>query len=108
MAARHRRRKPNKAHTTQVVTAGTTISFEEPKSSRSEPKEPLVMSVVQDINPVKGFTDFLREYAVIGLIIGFVLSTQMTVVVRAVVAGFLDPLTKLLFGTALSDRIFTM
>ena len=101
--ARSRKRRTQK---TQVVTAGTTIKFEEPKSERG--KEPVARVVVQEMNPVTGFVDFLREHAIIGLSIGFIIGTQMAAFVKAFVESFIDPLTKLLFGTALSQRTFTL
>lgn len=105
MATRKRKRS-SKAGKTHVVSAGTTIRFEEPKSDRS--KEPVAKVVVQEINPVSGFTDFLRDHAIIGLSIGFIIGNQMAAFVKVLVESFIDPLTKLLFGTALSQRTFTM
>jgi large-conductance mechanosensitive channel len=101
--ARSRKRRTQK---TQTVTAGTTIKFEEPKSGRG--KQPVAKVVVQEMNPVTGFVDFLREHAIVGLSIGFIIGTQMATFVKVLVQNFIDPLTKLLFGTALSKRSFTL
>lgn len=103
MTARSRKRQVNQ---TQVVTAGTTISFEEPKSNRT--KQPVAKVVVQEINPVSGFVSFLREHAVVGLAIGFVIGLQAQNLVKQLVASFIDPTFNLLFGQALSQRTFTL
>jgi large-conductance mechanosensitive channel len=104
MAARNRKRRTNK---TQVVTAGTTIHFEEPASDRKE-KPGVAKVIVQEMNPVDDFTDFLRKHAIVGLSIAFIIGNQMASFVKVLVENFIDPLTKLLFGTALSQRTFTM
>jgi large-conductance mechanosensitive channel len=101
--ARARQRRTSQTH---VVTAGTTIKFEQPKSGRS--KDGVAKIVVQEINPVSGFVDFLREHAIVGLSIGFILGTQMAAFVKVLVESFIDPLTKLMFGMALSKRTFTL
>jgi large-conductance mechanosensitive channel len=106
----------NKSHESssdsiRVVTTGSNIRFEPAKSSRqakqAKPAKVLV-SVTQDISPVGNFLDFLKQHAVIGLIIGFVLGNQVQTLVKQIVQSFIDPLTQLLFGTALSTRTFTL
>lgn len=55
-----------------------------------------------------GFVNFLRENSVVGLAIGFVAGTQAQAVVKALIADFIDPASKLFFGGAtVSDRTFT-
>lgn len=60
--------------------------------------------------PVGGFVNFLREHAIVGLAVGFMLGTQVQTVVRAFIAGFIDPLFLLAFpgNKSLSDRTFTL
>jgi large-conductance mechanosensitive channel len=60
--------------------------------------------------PVSGFTEFLRERAVVGLAVGFVLGTQVQTVVKQFISSFVDPLFQLLFSgnKALSSRTFTL
>jgi large-conductance mechanosensitive channel len=100
-------RKRKKETDVQQIAAGTTIRFTPPKSRR-QPKPPVVKTVVEEVNPVGGFIEFLREYTVVTLAIGFVIATQVQGLVRQLVADFIDPLSKLFFGTALSDRTFTL
>lgn len=58
--------------------------------------------------PGRGFVGFLRERAVVGLAIGFVVATQMQSVIKQLIASFLDPATKLLFSQKLSEKSFTI
>ena len=104
MAAKSRKRKVRK---TQTVTAGTVIHFEEPSSDR-KPKPGMAKVVVQEYNPVSGFAEFLRNHAIIGLSIGFIIGNQMASFVKILVDNFIDPLTKLFFGTAISRQTVTV
>lgn len=45
---------------------------------------------------VTGFTDFLREQSVVGIGIGIVFGAQVKVVVDAIMAGFVNPITQLM------------
>jgi large-conductance mechanosensitive channel len=55
-----------------------------------------------------GFVNFLRENGVVALAIGFVAGSQAQAVVKALIADFIDPASKLFFGgVKLSDRTFT-
>ncbi len=101
-------KKPSKHASKQVqsLTTGTTIRFEQPKSKR-KPRPNVAVVMAQEMNPVEGFIDFLKHYAVVGLAIGFVIGTQAQVLVKQLVSSFIDPLFKLLFGEALNQRTFT-
>lgn len=59
---------------------------------------------------VLGFVTFLREHAIVGLAVGFVLGTQVQTVVKAFISGFVDPLFMLIVpgNKALSARTFTL
>ena len=58
--------------------------------------------------PIEGFVGFLKEYAVVGLAVGFAVGSQAQLVVKQILATFIDPLFQLLFGKALSTRTFTL
>ena len=55
-----------------------------------------------------GFVTLIRERAVVGLAIGFVIGTQVQTVVKQFITSFVDPLFKLLVpgNTALQDRVW--
>ena len=98
--ARSRKRKANQA---QDVTSGSNLRIEVPKSSR-QPKP----RTVSDVNPVGGFINFLREHTIVTLAVGFAIATQVQAVIKQLISSFIDPLFKLLFGEALSQRTFTL
>lgn len=63
--------------------------------------------VVRD--QVGGFVTFVREHAIVGLAVGFVIGTQAQTVVKQLVTSFIEPAFKLFFGGAkLSERTFTL
>jgi large-conductance mechanosensitive channel len=99
--------RKRKSSTARMVTNGTTVRMENPSSNR-RPKPRATKVVVQQVNPVDGFLGFLRDYAIVGLSIGFIIGNQMSTLVKTLVASFINPLTHLLFGTALSQRTFTL
>lgn len=101
------RKRQNKGPTARAITTGTNFRLQQPKSQR-KPKPSAARAAVRDAHPVGGFADFLREYTVVSLAIGFVIATQVQGLVKQLVAGFVDPSSKLLFGTALSQRTFTL
>ena len=74
-----------------------------------KPRRHRGVAVVLDTDDVlrqqaSGFTNFLREYAVVGLAVGFIAGQQANGVVKQLVASFVDPWVKILFGQDLSTR----
>lgn len=53
---------------------------------------------------VGGFTNFIREYAVVGLAVGFIVGQQANAVMKQLVASFVDPWLHVLFGPDLDKR----
>jgi large conductance mechanosensitive channel len=104
MAAAKRKRN---VHTAHSVTTGSPLRMESPQSSR-QPKQSTAMVVMQEVNPVGGFVNFLRDYAVVGLAVGFVIGLQAQNLVKQLVSSFIDPAFQLVFGQALSQRDFTL
>jgi large conductance mechanosensitive channel len=51
-----------------------------------------------------GFANFLREYAVVGLAIGFLVGQQANAVAKQLVVSFIQPGVQILFGTNWSHR----
>jgi len=51
---------------------------------------------------VHGFANFLREYSVVGLAVGFVAGSQVAAVVKQLLASFFTPAFLLLFGKDLN------
>lgn len=97
-------RSPKPKHP-QVLNPGSVIRMEVPKSSRNQPKAHIIVSAPE---PVSGFKTFLREHAVVALAIGFVVATQIQALAKQLIASFIDPAFKLLFGEKLSQRTATL
>lgn len=55
-----------------------------------------------------GFVNFLREHAIVGLAVGFIVGQQAQGVVKQLIASFIDPAFQLFFGKTLSGRTFTL
>jgi large conductance mechanosensitive channel len=55
-----------------------------------------------------GFVQFLRDYAVVGLAVGFIIGLQAQAVVKQLVSSFIDPLFTLLFGQVLNKERVTL
>lgn len=88
-----------------VLSPGSIVRMETPKSSRGQPKPHIVVSTPESVS---GFKTFLREHAVVALAIGFVVATQIQALAKQLIASFIDPAFKLLFGEKLSLRTFTL
>ena len=71
-----------------------------------------VIDIAPDVfsQPVSGFVMFLREHAIVGLAIGFVIGTQVQAVVKQITDSFINPLFALLFSgnKSLAARTFTL
>jgi len=52
----------------------------------------------------QGFSNFLKDYAVVGLAVAFIVGQQANNVVKQLVASFVDPWVKIIFGQDLSTR----
>jgi large conductance mechanosensitive channel len=55
-----------------------------------------------------GFANFIRDYAVVGLAVGFVVGQQANAVMKQMVTSFVDPLSRMWFGQKLSSRTLTI
>jgi large-conductance mechanosensitive channel len=84
------------------------IEIKTPKGEK-HPKITVLVDSSEDAvrDRVHGFVGFLRERAIVGLAVGFVVATQVQGVIKQLIASFLDPLTQLLFGAKLTTRTFT-
>lgn len=94
-----------------MVSTGSpqhTDEYQDDSKKRSSRNRSLSADLITQ--PVGGFTDFLREKAIVGLAVGFVLGTQVQTVVKQLISSFIDPLFQLLLPgeKTLSSRTFTL
>jgi large-conductance mechanosensitive channel len=107
--AKKKRTEANETHV--VTTSAGNVHISQPKGSsrRKQPKITVLVSSEEAVKgSVHGFVGFLRERAIIGLAVGFVVATQVQGVIKQLIASFIDPLTQLLFSQKLSARTFTL
>lgn len=99
--------KSQDTHETKVITSGGTVRIHSPVG-RPGHKPPKVSIIVAPDEVVHGFVGFLREHAIVGLAVGFVIATQVQALVKQLISSFIDPLFTLFFGESLSKRTFTL
>lgn len=89
---------------TTVKTNDATVTVKQPNNNKKK------TTVEVATRPAAGFIEFLRERAVVGLAVAFVLGTQVQTVVKQLISSFVDPLFQLLFSgnKTLSTRTFTL
>lgn len=99
--------RPKEA-TEVVETKGGDVKITQPKGQRHRGVTVLLEpdDLVRD--QAKGFVNFLQEYAVVGLALGFIVGQQANGVVKQFVASFVDPVVKVWFGQNLSSRTATV
>ena len=89
-----------------VTTSAGNVRIDQtkPKTTRRKPK--VTVMVADDLvrDQVGGFVNFLQEYAVVGLALGFIVGQQANGVVKQFVASFVDPLSVVWFGQGLTTR----
>lgn len=71
------------------------------------------VAVVLDTDDVvreqaQGFTNFLREYAVVGLAVGFIIGQQAQTVIKQLVNSFVQPVMDVVVGPNLQTKAFTI
>ena len=73
-----------------------TVKIQSPKGS----KRPHVSVIVTPelAEPVHGFVNFLREHAVVGVAVGFIIGLQAQTLMKQLVDSFLTPLLNLFLG----------
>ncbi|MDL2341544.1 MAG: MscL family protein [Patescibacteria group bacterium] len=92
----------------KVTAQGDNVKIQTPPTAQH--KSGLNVFVTRDLvqEPIEGFVGFLKEYAVVGLAVGFAVGSQAQQVVKQILASFIDPAFILVFGKALSVRTFTL
>ncbi len=55
-----------------------------------------------------GFLNFLRDYAVVGLAIGFIIGQQAQFVIKQLVDSFITPLINIVIGSNVQDKAFNI
>lgn len=94
--------KKEQGNSATVKTTSHSIRMESPSSKRRAPRRPKVNVAPEVI--VNGFIEFIREHGVVSLAVGFVIATQVQVVVKLLVSSFITPTFKFFFKNALENE----
>lgn len=99
-----------KTETQVVKTSAGDVHITQPANKKGHKPKITVLLESDDIvrHQAKGFVNFLQEYAVVGLALGFIVGQQANGVVKQFVASFLDPLSTVWFGQNLSAQAATL
>jgi large conductance mechanosensitive channel len=98
-----------KANQTKVVeSADGSVHITQPKGKHNHGVTILLESddVLRD--QVGGFANFLRDYGVVGLAVGFIIGLQAQTMMKQFVDSFLTPLLNMWLGNNLSARSFSV
>lgn len=76
-------------------------------------KKPVIATILDEPDEavkrqVDGFVTFLREKAVVGLAVGFIIGQQAQGLIKQLVDSFLTPFINAVVGTNLQDRKFAL
>ncbi len=97
------------AHQTKVVeSADGSVHITQPKGR--EHHGVTILLDTDDVlkHQVGGFTNFLSEYAVVGLAVGFVVGQQANAIMKQLVASFVKPWVQVVFGEQLDNKVATL
>lgn len=111
--AKPTKRKSAAVQTHVITTSAGNVRITEPKTLGKKRHKPSITVLVgeqaQQLNPVSGFVGFLRERAVVGVAIAFVVASQMQVFAKSLVDQLITPAFQLLFGgQSLPERVFKL
>lgn len=94
-----------KQQTVRVVeTPNGDVRITQPKGRRRTGVNILLQPDDLVREQMGGFANFLKEYAVVGLAIGFIIGLQAQALVRQLVDSFVTPLLTLLVGESLQSK----
>lgn len=99
--------RETKTETHIIASKDGMVKVTQPKGKGKHHRGVAVVLDTDDVLRAQadGFANFLREYAVVGLAIGFIAGQQANTVVKQLVASFIDPPVKILFGQNLSSWV---
>jgi large-conductance mechanosensitive channel len=96
------KRKQPATHTHVITTSAGNVRITEPANLKNKRGKSnitvLVGEQAQQLNPVSGFVGFLRERAVVGVAIAFVVASQMQLFAKDLIDKLISPAFNLVFG----------
>jgi large-conductance mechanosensitive channel len=99
-------KKSSRISKNQVVTTHSSIRMASPESKNRSPRSLKPNLTTPEV--AKGFVSFLKDHAVVGLAVGFVIATQVQALVKLLVNGFITPTFQFFFKNALVKDQFVV
>ncbi len=100
-------RKPDDA-----VEVVVSADIKQPGARRKRARKQTVKVLLETDDVVReqfgGFVGFVRQHAIVGLAVGFIVGQQAQGIIKQLVTSFIDPAFQLFFGKKLSERTFTL
>lgn len=96
---------PKKTQTKVVESKDGSVRITRPKGTKRRGVTILLDSDDVLKEQMGGFANFLREYAVVGLAIGFVVGQQANAVAKQFVDSFVNPWVQMFFGKSLMAQV---
>lgn len=103
-------KKVERSETQVVETREGDIRITQPKGSGQKRPRITVLLEPDDLvrQQAKGFLNFLREHAVVGLAVGFIIGLQAQTMMKQLVESFVTPALDFLLGKELADKQFVL
>lgn len=97
------------SETRVVERADGSVHITQPKGTKNR-KVTVLLGEPQDYvrEGVGGFVDFLREKAVVGLAVGFIIGQQAQTLIKQFVDSFVTPLLNVMVGDDLQNKAFSI
>lgn len=88
---------------------GAKVTVKQTKAQAESPSHPHITVLLDDPQDavrqqVGGFVHFLREKAVVGLAVGFIVGQQAQGLIKQLVDSFINPWLNIIVGSKLQDR----
>jgi large conductance mechanosensitive channel len=102
-------KKSNENETRVVEQADGTVHITQPKGKKKQNVTILLGEPQEYVREgVGGFVDFLREKAVVGLAVGFIIGQQAQTLIKQFVDSFITPVLNVIVGDDLQTRVITI
>jgi len=90
---------------------GAKVTIKQSKVQADSPSHPHITVMLEDPqeavrHSVGGFVQFLREKAVVGLAVGFIIGQQAQAVIKQLVDSFINPILSAVIGQKLQEQTF--
>jgi large-conductance mechanosensitive channel len=92
---------------------GAKVTIRQSKAQAESPSHPHITVLLDDPQDmvrqqVGGFVQFLREKAIVGLAVGFIIGQQAQGLIKQLVDSFINPWITIIVGSKLQERVMVL